>query len=94
VAPRATTSIPSSPRKWFRNCSTGVALVGVDTLTVDDHRDPERPAHSRLLAEEVLIAENLANLDAVVGERFSFFAVALKASGAVALPVRAFAQLA
>lgn len=69
------------------------ALVGVDTLNVDDHADPARPAHSRLLDEDVLIVENLANLQAVLGESFRFFAAPLKANGAVAMPVRAFAEV-
>lgn len=71
-----------------------VALVGVDTLNVDDHHDPARPVHSRLLAEDVLIVENLANVDALVGETFRFFAAPLKAIGAAATPVRAFAEVA
>lgn len=70
-----------------------VALVGVDTLNVDDRRDPARPAHSMLLAEDVLVVEDLANVDAVLGEPFRFFAVPLKAKGAAAMPVRAFAEV-
>lgn len=70
-----------------------VGLVGVDTLNVDDHRDQTRPAHSLLLAEDVLIVENLANLDAVLDSEFRFFAVPIKAHGAVAMPVRAFAEI-
>lgn len=68
-------------------------LVGVDTLNVDDHHDPARPTHSRFLAEDVLIVENLANVDAVLDERFRFFAAPLKAKGAAAMPVRAFAEV-
>lgn len=71
-----------------------VALLGVDTLNVDDHRDPARPVHSRLLAEDVLIVENLANVDALIDVPFRFFAVPLKANGAAAMPVRAFAEVA
>lgn len=70
-----------------------VAIVGVDTLNVDDHGDPARPAHSMLLAEDVLVVENLANVDAVLGESFRFFATPLKAKGAAAMPVRAFAEV-
>lgn len=69
------------------------ALVGVDTLNVDDHGDPSRPAHSRLLAEDVLVVENLARVDAVLDESFRFFAVPLRAKGAAAIPVRAFAEV-
>ncbi|MBI4673740.1 MAG: cyclase family protein [Chloroflexi bacterium] len=71
----------------------GAKLVGVDTLNIDDTRDPERPAHTRLLQNDILIVENLCNLDALSlhGKPFQFFAVPLKARGAAAMPVRAFA---
>jgi kynurenine formamidase len=71
----------------------GVALVGVDTPNVDDSRDPTRPAHTRLLREEILIVENLRRLDALLGRHFRFFAVPWRAKGVAALPVRAFAEL-
>ncbi len=71
----------------------GARLVGVDTINIDDSRDPARPAHSILLARDVLIVENLANLDALYGDDFRFFAVPIKAKGAAAMPVRAFAEL-
>jgi arylformamidase len=70
----------------------GAKLVGVDTLNIDDTRDPERPAHSRLLENDILIVENLCNLDALHGKEFRFFAVPIKARGAAAMPVRAFAE--
>lgn len=72
--------------------ANGAQLVGVDALNIDDTRDPERPAHTRLLQNDILIVENLMNLDALYGTRFRFFAVPLKARGAAAIPVRAFAQ--
>ncbi len=71
----------------------GAKLVGVDTLNIDDTRDPERPAHSRLLGNDILIVENLCNLDALRGKDVRFFAVPIKARGAAAMPVRAFAEL-
>lgn len=70
----------------------GAKLVGVDTLNIDDTRDPERPAHSRLLRNDILIVENLRNLAALRGKQFRFFAVPLRARGAAAMPVRAFAE--
>lgn len=69
------------------------ALVGVDTLNVDDDRNPDRPAHTKLLGEEILVVENLRNLDALHDEEFRFFAVPIPAVEAVAMPVRAFAEL-
>ncbi|ELZ63949.1 cyclase [Haloferax prahovense DSM 18310] len=56
-----------------------VSLVGVDTLNADDHQNPARPAHTRLLDQEIFIVENLCNLDSFVGESFQFFAVPIKA---------------
>jgi kynurenine formamidase len=70
-----------------------VSLVGVDTLNIDDHQNPARPAHTRLLDEEVFIVENLCNLGSLVGTSFRFFAVPIKVRGAAAMPVRAFAEL-
>lgn len=70
----------------------GANLVGVDTLNIDDPGDPSRPAHTLLLGNEVLIVENLANLDLLYGRGFRFYAVPLKARGAAAMPVRAFAE--
>lgn len=70
----------------------GAKLVGVDTLNIDDTRDPERPAHSRLLESDILIVENLRGVDALHGKHFRFFAVPIRARGAAAMPVRAFAE--
>jgi kynurenine formamidase len=71
----------------------GVALVGVDTLNVDDHQNPARPAHTRLLDEEIFIVENLCNLDRLINEEFRFYAVPIKARETAAMPVRAFADV-
>lgn len=70
----------------------GARLVGVDTLNIDDTRDPRRPAHTRLLGSDILIVENLTGLHALHGRRFRFFAVPIRARGAAAMPVRAFAE--
>lgn len=73
----------------------GVKLVGVDTLNIDSARDPVRPAHTRLLGEEIFIVENLRGLDqlSASGAAFTLFAVPLRVKGAAAMPLRAFAQL-
>jgi arylformamidase len=71
----------------------GVKLVGVDTINIDDSHDPERPAHTWLLAREIFIVENLRGLDQLHGHAFTFFAVPLKVKGAAAMPLRAFAQI-
>lgn len=71
----------------------GVRLVGVDTINIDDSREPSRPAHSILLKRDILVLENLANLDLLYGNDFRLFAVPLRAQGAAAMPVRAFAEI-
>jgi kynurenine formamidase len=71
----------------------GARLLGVDTWNVDDSRDPERPAHSWLLARDILIVENLCNLAALGAAPFRFFALPIKARGAASMPIRAFAEL-
>lgn len=67
-------------------------LVGVDFWNVDDTTDPARPAHTRLLAEGILIVENMANLAALPREGFRVYAVPLAISGGASAPVRAFAE--
>lgn len=37
----------------------GVALVGVDTVNIDNSQDLTRPTHTRFLAREIFIVENL-----------------------------------
>lgn len=70
-----------------------VALVGVDTINVDDDRNLDRPAHTRLLDADILVVENLRGLDTLHGESFTFYAMPIKAVDAVAMPVRAFAEV-
>lgn len=73
--------------------SAGARLVGVDTVNIDDSKDPTRPAHTLLLRNEVLIVENLTGLDQLHGMAFRFFAVPWKARKVASLPVRAFAEI-
>ena len=73
--------------------NAGVKLVGVDTLNIDDSRDPSRPAHSLLLKHNILIVENLTNLHLLHEKSFRFFAVPLKAKKTAAIPVRAMAEI-
>ncbi len=72
----------------------GAALLGVDTFNVDTRADPERPVHSRLLERDILIVENLKGLDRLPARDFRFFAVPIKAVGAAAMTIRAFAETA
>jgi kynurenine formamidase len=69
----------------------GAALVGIDSVNIDDTRGGDRPAHSRLLAAGVPVVEHLTGLAALVGEAFRFFAVPPKVAGFGTFPIRAFA---
>jgi arylformamidase len=66
----------------------GVALVGVDTPSVDR---PPFAAHLAFLSNDVLIVENLTNLEAIDRDVFELIAVPLKIAGRDGSPVRALA---
>lgn len=68
-------------------------LVGVDFWNVDNTEDPSRPAHTRLLAEGILIVEHLCNLSALSRTAFRFSAVPLRIVRGASFPVRAFAEI-
>ncbi len=67
------------------------AIVGIDSFNIDDTSVGRRPAHSLLLAAEILIVEHLCNLDALSDSDFRFFAVPVKVKAFGTFPVRAFA---
>ena len=70
----------------------GAALVGIDSLNIDDITDQARPVHSVLLGAGIPIAEHLCNLKALPEEGFRFFAVPPRFRGVGTFPVRAFAM--
>jgi kynurenine formamidase len=69
----------------------GAALVGIDSVNIDDVGDAERPAHSGLLAAGIPIVEHLTNLAAVPIDGARFSAVPVPFRGTGTFPVRAFA---
>ena len=71
--------------------SSDVALVGIDSLNIDDTADGSRPAHSILLKAKIPIVEHMCHLDALPVEGFKFFAVPAPVKGLGSFPVRAFA---
>jgi arylformamidase len=73
--------------------SEGAALVGIDSLNIDDMRDPARPVHSILLGAEIPIVEHLCQLGPLPETGFRFSAVPAKVAGFGTWPVRAFATL-
>lgn len=70
-----------------------VALVGVDFWNVDNTMDPVRPAHTRLLASEILIVEHLCHLSVLPRTGFRFYAVPPRVVKGASFPVRAFAEM-
>ncbi len=69
----------------------GAALVGIDSLNIDDTADGLRPVHTALLQAEIPIVEHLCNLGSLPPNSFRFFAVPVKVKSFGTFPVRAFA---
>jgi kynurenine formamidase len=73
-----------------------IKLMGIDTVT-PDMPVPLRPKgfnwpiHRRLLGSGVLVAENLANLDAIAGKRVTIIAAPVVIKGADGGPARVLA---
>ena len=68
-------------------------LVGVDFWNVDNTADFVRPAHTRLLASDILIVEHLCNLSDLPRTGFRFYAVPLRIVRGASFPVRAFGEI-
>jgi kynurenine formamidase len=66
------------------------ALVGIDSLNIDDTSDGLRPVHSILLGANIPIVEHLCNLSQLPDSAFTFYAVPVKVKGFGTFPVRAF----
>jgi kynurenine formamidase len=72
---------------------SGTALVGIDSLNIDDDKDGSRPAHTILLGAGIAIVEHMTNLGALPDSGFRFFAAPPRVRGMGSFPVRAFALL-
>lgn len=77
-----------------RLVESGAALVGIDSLNIDDSRDGARPAHTLLLQAEIPVAEHLANLEALPPSGFRLHCVPPPFRGLGSFPVRAYAIVA
>lgn len=66
------------------------ALVGIDSLNIDDDADGARPVHTLLLGARIAIVEHLCNLDQVPDAELRFFAVPAPVKDIGSFPVRAF----
>jgi kynurenine formamidase len=71
----------------------GAALVGIDSVNIDNLEDLTRPAHTILLGAEIPIVEHLSNLAALPEGGLSFSAVPPKVAGFGTFPVRAFVEV-
>ncbi|HEY1891449.1 MAG TPA: cyclase family protein [Steroidobacteraceae bacterium] len=71
----------------------GAALVGIDSLNIDDISGGERPVHTTLLGGGIPIVEHLCNLERVPAAGARFSAVPPRVKGMGTFPVRAYARL-
>jgi len=77
--------------RWLAD--QGAALVGIDSVNIDDTSGGARPAHTTLLRHGVPIVEHLCRLDALPPNGFRFHAAPPKVAGMGTFPVRAYAIL-
>lgn len=71
----------------------GAALVGIDSVNLDDVGDGHRPAHTVLLAAGIPVLEHLTGLGALPAGGFTLHAAAVPVRGMGTFPVRAYAVL-
>ena len=71
----------------------GAALVGIDSLNIDDTAAGTRPVHTTLLGAGIPIVEHMTNLGALPVTSFRFTAAPPKIKGMGTFPVRAQAQI-
>jgi kynurenine formamidase len=69
------------------------ALVGIDSLNIDDTGDGERPAHTLLLAAGIPIVEHLRGLAALPASGFRFHCAPAPFRGMGSFAVRAYAVI-
>lgn len=67
------------------------ALVGIDSVNIDDTADHSRPAHSLLLGAGIPLVEHLRGLDQLPADGFRFHAVPAPIVRFGTFPVRAYA---
>jgi kynurenine formamidase len=69
----------------------GPALVGIDSVNIDDMQDGARPVHTLLLGAGIPIVEHLCRLDQLPSCGFRFHCVPVKFRGVGTFPARAYA---
>ncbi len=76
-----------------RLVEAGAAVVGIDSVNIDDTRTGERSVHTALLGAGIPIVEHLCRLDQLAGRQFTFTALPPAVVGMGAFPVRAVALI-
>lgn len=71
--------------------SAGAALVGIDSLNIDDTSDLDRPVHTLLLGAGIPVVEHLRGLDQLPQSGFRFHCPPIPFKGVGSFPVRAYA---
>ena len=71
----------------------GAAIVGIDSVNIDNMHVRARPVHTRLLGAGIPICEHMSGLGGLPDEGFRFSAVPPKVKGMGTFPVRAYAVL-
>jgi kynurenine formamidase len=66
------------------------ALVGIDSLNIDDTADMSRPAHTLLLGAGIPICEHMTNLESLTSGAGRLHAVPIAWVGGGTFPVRAY----
>jgi len=69
------------------------ALVGIDSVNIDDAQDGSRPAHTWLLGAGIPVVEHLCGLNELPARGFRFHCVPVKFRGLGTFPVRAYAVI-
>jgi kynurenine formamidase len=75
--------------EWL--AAEGAALVGIDSVNIDDTADGTRPAHTLLLGARIPIVEHLRGLEELPPAGFRFHAPPPRVAGMGTFPVRAYA---
>lgn len=83
--------LDGSAADWLRE--RRVKIFGVDSPSPDNPIDRVYPVHLMCREQGITHYENLANLGAVAGRRFTFFGLPLRIRGGHGSPVRAVAIL-
>lgn len=83
------TLVPTAT-EWLSQFS--LKAIGFDVLSPDPVDSQILPNHKILLAQEILIIENLTNLDQLLDQSFQLYCMPLPIKGADGAPVRVFAQ--